>query len=119
MTAQERDNTRWNVIEVETEYNVPRSAKLVLSAVKYTDLPEKVSEYFISQQPDYDVSAVKLTKLYRSRWNRDFEWEQEKEELNGYWMGRSAFNHWYTFEKNPKPTCDTQISHCLFFQKVV
>lgn len=33
MTEQARDNTLWNVIEVETAYNVPQSAKLVLSAV--------------------------------------------------------------------------------------
>lgn len=40
MTDVERENTKFNVIEVVTEFNVPQSAKVVLSNVHYRDLQD-------------------------------------------------------------------------------
>ena len=122
MTEQERDNTLWNVIEVETTHNVPQSAKVVLSAVKYTDLPRKVAEYVLSL-PGTDPHHGKdeqedFTNRLRDSWNRDVEWEQENGDIDGYWMGSSAFNHWYTSIPRKPPTCALQVSHYLFFQRV-
>lgn len=122
MTEQERDNTLWNVIEVETVHNVPQSAKLVLSAVKYTDLPQKVAEYRASlsgTNPHYGKGEVEeLANRLRDRWNQEFEWEQGKVDLDGYWMGSSAFDHWHTDIPRKPPTCALQVSHYLFFQRV-
>lgn len=122
MTEQERDNTLWNVIEVETAHNVPQSAKLVLSAVKYTDLPLKVAEYRASlsgTNPHYGKGEVEeFANRLRDRWNQAFEWEQGKDDLDGYWMGSSAFDHWHTSIPRKPPTCDLQVSHYLFFQQV-
>lgn len=122
MTEQERDNTLWNVIEVETAHNVPQSAKLVLSAVKYTDLPMKVAEYRASlsgTDPHYGKGEVEdFANRLRDRWNQAFEWEQGKDDLDGYWMGSSAFDHWHTNIPRKPPTCDLQVSHYLFFQRV-
>lgn len=122
MTEQERDNTLWNVIEVETTHNVPKSAKLVLSAVKYTDLPMKVAEYRASltgTNPHYGKDEVEdFANRLRDRWNQAFEWEQGKDDLDGYWMGSSAFDHWHTNIPRKPPTCDLQVSHYLFFQRV-
>lgn len=122
MTEQERDNTLWNVIEVETAHNVPQSAKLVLPAVKYTDLPLKVAEYRASlsgTDPHYGKGeAEDFATHLRDRWNQDFEWEQGKDDLDGYWMGSSAFDHWHTSIPRKPPTCDLQVSHYLFFQRV-
>lgn len=122
MTEQERDNTLWNVIEVETAHNVPQSAKLVLSAVKYTDLPVKVAEYRLSlpgTDQHYEKGEIEeLANRLRDSWNRDFEWEQGKDDLDGYWMGSSAFDHWHTSIPRKPPTCDLQVSHYLFFQRV-
>ena len=42
MTDVERENTKFNVIEVVTEFNVSQSAKVVLSNVHYRDLPKNL-----------------------------------------------------------------------------
>ena len=122
MTEQARDNTLWNVIEVETAHNVPQSAKLVLSAVKYADLPLKVAEYRASlsgTDPHYGKGEVEdFANRLRDRWNQEFEWEQGKDNLDGYWMGSSAFDHWHTSIPRKPPTCALQVSHYLFFQRV-
>ena len=47
MTAVERENTKFNVIEVVTEYNVPQSAKVVLKNVRYHDLPKRLAKYLV------------------------------------------------------------------------
>ena len=122
MTLEERDNTRWNVIEVETAHNVPQAAKLVLSSVKYTDLPDEVVKYLMSLH-DTDpycpqTEAGKLSAHLRAVWNGAFEWEQEHDDVEGYWMGSSAFDHWHTNVPRKPPTCDLQVSHYLFFQMV-
>lgn len=40
MTDVERENTKFNVIEVVTEFNAPQSAKVALSNVHYRDLQD-------------------------------------------------------------------------------
>ena len=115
MTEEERDNTRWNVIEVETAYNVPQSAKLVFSCVAYSELPMKVARYIFPQ--DTDEAVEKIADNYRGRWNTDFEWQQQKG-LADYWMGCTASNPWYTYIPRKQPTCDLQVGHYLFFHKV-
>lgn len=122
MTVEERDNTRWNVIEVEAAHNVPQAAKLVLSSVKYTDLPAEVVKYLVSLH-DTDpycsqTEADKLSAHLREDWNRAFEWEQEHDDVEGHWMGSSAFDHWRTSIPRKPPTCALQVSHYLFFQRV-
>ena len=53
MTAVERENTKFNVIEVVTEFNVPQSAKVVLSNVRYHDLPQKLAKYLVPHFNSY------------------------------------------------------------------
>lgn len=115
MTAVERENTKFNVIEVITEFNVPQSAKVVLSNVRYHDLPRKLAEYL---EPEYNnYFAVKETaKEIAGRFERKWydQWVSEQEnDFNNYWMGDTAVDRWATDGEEAM-----QAFHYIFFQRV-
>ena len=115
MTDVERENTKFNVIEVVTEFNVPQSAKVVLSNVHYRDLPKKLAKYLVphfNSYYAYKFSEKELTNDFESKWNDMWESEQENE-FDGYWMGHTAVDHWSTKGKDAM-----QANHYIFFQMV-
>lgn len=115
MTADERENTKFNVIEVVTEFNVPQSAKVVLSNVRYPDLPQKLAKYLVphfNSYYAYKFSEKELANDFESKWNDMWESEQ-RNEFDDYWMGSTAVDHWSTKGKHAM-----QANHYIFFQMV-
>lgn len=88
MTADERENTKFNVIEVVTEFNVPQSAKVVLSNVRYHDLLQKLAKYLLphfNSYYSYKFSEKELTNKFESKVTEHnfvssdiFKWDIEK-----------------------------------------
>jgi len=115
MTAVERENTKFNVMEVVTEYNVPQSAKVVLSNVRYHDLAKKLAEYLEPEYNNYFAvkqSAKEIAKQFEREWYD--QWESEQEEgYNDYWMGSTAVDSWATEGEHAM-----QAFHYIFFQRV-
>lgn len=115
MTAVERENTKFNVMEVVTEFNVPQSAKVVLSNVRYHDLPQKLAKYLVPHFNNYyayKFSEKELAKKFESKWYDMWKAEQENE-FDDYWMGDTAVDHWSTKGKHAM-----QADHYIFFQRV-
>ena len=115
MTDVERENTKFNVIEVVTEFNVPQSSKVVLSNVRYHDLPKKLAKYLVpyfNSYYAYKFSEKELANNFESKWYDMWKSEQENE-FDGYWMGHTAVDHWSTKGKHAM-----QANHYIFFQMV-
>lgn len=115
MTAVERENTKFNVIEVVTEYNVPQSAKVVFKNVRYHDLPKKLAEYLAPEYNNYFAikeTPKEIAKSFERKWYKQWVTEQENE-LDKYWMGDTAVDHWAT-----KGERAMQANHYIFFQRV-
>lgn len=115
MTAVERENTRFNVIEVVTEFNEPQTAKVVLSKVRYHELPVKVAEYLVPKYNKYfahKFTVDELAKQLERKWYEDWDTEQ-KEGYTNFWMGESAVDHWAT-----KGESAMQAFHYIFFHRV-
>lgn len=116
MTAVERENTKFNVIEVVTEFNVPQSSKVVLSNVRYHDLPKRLAKYLVphfnSYYTSHKFSEKELAKKFESKWYDMWESEQ-RNDFDDYWMGSTAVDHWSTKGKHAM-----QANHYIFFHKV-
>ena len=115
MTAVERENTKFNVMEVVTEFNVPQSAKVVLHNVRYHDLPKKLVVYLAAAYNTYftlNTTTDELAKQFDEKWYDMWKSEQENG-FNNYWMGSSAVDKWATAGKHAM-----QAFHYIFFQKV-
>lgn len=68
MTAVERENTKFNVMEVVTEFNVPQSAKVVLHNVRYHDLPKNL-QYILQQH----IMPISLLIPLQMNWQRNLK----------------------------------------------
>lgn len=115
MTAVERENTKFNIIEVVTEFNVPQSAKVVLNNVRYHDLPKKLAEYLAPGYNDYFAvkeTAKEIARRFERKWYDQWVSEQENG-FNNYWMGSNAVDRWATAGEHAM-----QANHYIFFQKV-
>lgn len=115
MTAVERENTKFNVIEVVTEYNVPQSAKVVLKNVRYHDLPKKLAKYLAPAYNKYFVgkfTVESLAEQFDKKWYKQWQSQQENG-YDDYWMGSTAVDDWATKGKDAM-----QAFHYIFFQKV-
>ena len=115
MTAVERENTKFNVIEVVTEYNVPQSAKVVLHNVRYHDLPKKLAVYLAAAYNTYftlHTTTDELANQFEKAWYDMWKEEQENN-FENYWMGHTAVDRWATAGKHAM-----QAFHYIFFQKV-
>lgn len=115
MTDVERENTKFNVIEVVTEFNVPQSAKVVLSNVHYRDLPknsQSIQFHILTVNYAYKFSEKELTNDFESKWNDMWESEQ-RNDFDDYWMGSTAVEHWSTKGKHAM-----QANNYIFFQMV-
>lgn len=130
MTKKERDKTLWNVIEVETKFNVPRSAKVLKTAIRYAELPEFLGEYLVKPFNKYFVgrhTRVSIAKQLREQWNSDWEYEYDKKwiqhiggkkipnygsPIKGIWMKGERVSSWKTEDKD-----GVSITHYIFFEK--
>ena len=115
MTDVERENTKFNVIEVVTEFNVPQSSKVVLSNVRYHDLPQKLAKYLVphfNSYYTYKFSEKELANNFESKWYDMWKSEQ-RNDFDDYWMGDTAVDHWSTKGKHAM-----QANHYIFFQRV-
>lgn len=115
MTATERENTKFNVIEVVTEFNVPQSATVVLNHVSYSALPKKLAKYLVPHFNSYyshKFSEKELASEFESKWN-DMWNDEQKYNFKNYWMGHTAVDEWATDGKDAM-----QAFHYIFFQKV-
>lgn len=113
MTAVERENTKFNVIEVVTEFNVPQSAKVVLNNVRYHDLPKKLAEYLAPEYNNYFAvkeTAKEIARRLERKWYDQWVSEQEND-FNNYWMGDTAVDKWATDGEDAM-----QAFHYIFFQ---
>lgn len=111
MTEQERDNTNWNIIEVEAKYNVPHAAKVIASSMKYTEIPEFLTDYMVkefSARPKEE-----LADLIRHSTNDSWHYEFVEKGPTNYWMRSFALDHWHTNDEK-----GVQICHYIFFQRV-
>ncbi len=117
MTKEERDNTGFNVIEVETSYNVPRSAKIVLANVPYRKLSKQVATYlktsgYVKYYPSGNYNLNNFSKELLDKWNSRWEFSENSEYKN-FWMGENAVSHWATHDKEGH-----QVFHYIFFEKI-
>ena len=130
MTKKERDKTLWNVTEVETMFNVPRSAKVLKTAISYAELPEFLGEYLVKPFNKYFVgrhTRASIAKKLREQWNSDREFEYDKNwihiggkkipnygsPIKGLWMKGERVSSWNTEDKD-----GVSITHHIFFEKV-
>ena len=115
MTVVERENTKFNVIEVVTEFNVPQSAKVVLKNVRYHDLPKKLAVYLAAAYNTYftlNTTTDELANQFEKTWYDMWKEEQENNVKN-YWMDHTAVDRWATAGEHAM-----QAFHYIFFQKV-
>ena len=112
MTEQERDNTNWNIIEVEAKYNVPQAAKVIASSMKYTEIPEFLADYMVkefSTRPKEDIA-----RHIRRNCNSTWQYEFVEKGATDYWMRSCVIvDHWHTKDEK-----GVQICHYIFFQRV-
>ena len=112
MTEQERDNTKWNIIEVETKYNVPQAAKVIASSMKYTEIPEFLADYMVnafSTRPKEEL-ADHIRRSNNDSWHYEFM----DKGATDYWMRSCVVvDHWHTEDEK-----GVQICHYIFFQRV-
>lgn len=129
MTEQERDNTLWNVIEVETKFNVPHSAKVVKTAISYAELPEFLGEYLVKPFNKYFVgrhTRASIAKQLREQWNSDWEYDNMwtrhigskkipnyVSPITGIWMKGDRVSSWQTEDKD-----GVSITHYIFFERL-
>lgn len=129
MTEKERDKTLWNVIEVETMFNVPRSAKVLKTAISYAELPEFLGEYLVKPFNKYFCgrhTKKSIAESLRDKWNSDWEYEYGKKwihhgnmkipnygtRIKGLWMRGEKVSSWDTEDKN-----GVSITHYIVFEK--
>lgn len=115
MTAVERENTKFNVMEVVTEFNVPQSAKVVLHNVRYHDLSKKLAVYLAAAYNTYftlNTTTDELAKEFEEKWYSMWKTAQENN-FENYWMGNTAVERWATPGKHAM-----QAFHYIFFEKV-
>ena len=117
MTKEERDNTGFNVIEVETSYNVPCSAKIVLANVPYCELSKQVAIYlktsgYVKYYPSGNYNLNNFSNELLDKWNSHWEFSENSEYKN-FWMGKNAVSRWATYDKDGH-----QVFHYIFFEKV-
>lgn len=112
MTEQERDETRWNIIEVETKYNVPQTARHLATAMQYKLIPDFLADFM--SKVTAGRTKEERAAIYRASFNNRWQYEFVDKAVTGYWMnGSEAFNHWYTEDEN-----GVQICHYVFFERV-